>query len=142
MNRTTCVDASFIVAMLTVERYTVQATSRWKTWLDDDWNIVAPTLLGYEVASALYRKAVQHTIDQDSYQQALQQFLTMDIEQIYMPELHIRAGVLAKKYDRPNTYDAHYLALAEHKECPLWTADERLYNRVKDKFELIRWVDE
>ena len=52
----------------------------------------------------------------------------------------IRAFELATRFRRPAAYDAHYLALAEHLACPFWTADERLYNSVRDSFPLIRWL--
>jgi predicted nucleic acid-binding protein len=142
MNRAVCVDASFIVAMLTPERYTTLATTRWKTWIEDDFRILAPTLLGYEVTSALYRKVLKEQIEPKDGKVALEQFLSMDIESIHLPELHAEASKLAKQFNRPNVYDAHYLALAHHLACPLWTADERLYNTVKEKFEWIKWVEE
>lgn len=142
MNRAVCVDASFIVAMLAPERYTTLATARWKAWIEDDFRILAPSLLGYEVTSALYRKVLQEQIEPKDGQAALEQFLAMDIESIHLPELHAKASNLAKQFNRPNTYDAHYLAMAEHLACPLWTADERLYNTVKEKFEWIKWVEE
>ncbi|MCJ7583584.1 MAG: type II toxin-antitoxin system VapC family toxin [Anaerolineales bacterium] len=142
MNRAVCVEASFIVAMLTPERYTTLATTRWKTWIEDDFRILTPTLLGYEVSSALYRKVLKEQIEPKDGKVALEQFLSMDIESIHLPELHTEASKLAKQFNRPNVYAAHYLALARHLACPLWTADERLYNTVKEKFEWIKWVEE
>lgn len=142
MSRAVCIDASFIVALLTPERYTTSATARWKAWIKDDFRILAPSLLGYEVTSALYRKVLQEQIEPKDGKVALEQFLAMDIESIHLPELHAKAGNLAKQFNRPNTYDAHYLAMAEHLACPLWTADERLYNTVKEMFEWIKWVEE
>jgi predicted nucleic acid-binding protein len=142
MNKAVCVDASFVVALLTGEQYTTPATAHWKEWLDDDLKILAPTLFGYEVTSALYRKVLQKAIEPESGQEALRQFLAMDIESTYLPELHARATELAMQFKRPNTYDAHYLALAEYSSCPLWTADERLFNAVKGTFKWIRWIEE
>jgi len=142
MNRAVCVDASFIVAMLTPERYTTLATARWKAWIEGDQRILAPALLAYEVTSALHRMVVQEAIKPEDSRVALQQFIAMDIEFIHLPELHIKASELAKRFNRPNVYNAHYLALARHLACPLWTADERLYNTVKEKFEWIKWVEE
>jgi predicted nucleic acid-binding protein len=94
------------------------------------------------VTSAIYRNILQGKIASKDGQKALQQFLALDIRAVYLPELHRTASALAKQFKRPNTYDAHYLALADHLACPLWTADERLYNTVKEKFTLIRWVEE
>lgn len=142
MSETACVDASLIVAMLLPERYTEAATKLWETWINNDVQIVAPTLLSYEVTSAIYRKVLQGKITSQDGQAALQQFLAMDIQTLHLPELHHAASALATQFHRPNTYDAHYLALADHLAYPLWTADERLYNTVKERFALIRWVEE
>ena len=142
MNTTVCLDASLVVAILLPERYSARAMELWELWINQDVRTVAPALLGYEVTSAIYRKALQGKITWQDSQAALQQFLAMDIEIIHLPELHSAAHALAQQFNRSNTYDAHYLALANHLTCPLWTADERLYNTVKEEFDLICWVEE
>ena len=142
MKRAVCVDAGAIVALLASEKYTVPVSARWKTWIEDDLRILAPALLGYEVTSALSRKVIRSAIDPQDCQAALQHFVEMDIEYIRLPELHLKANTLAKQFNRPSTYDAHYLAVADHFSCPLWTADERLFNTVKGKFEWIKWIEE
>jgi predicted nucleic acid-binding protein len=142
MNRAVSIDASAIVALLTTERFTAPVTDLWKSWIEDDSRILAPALLGYEVTSALYRKVICATLDPQDCQAALEQFVAMDIEYIHLPELHFKATTLAKKFNRPNTYDAYYLALAEHFSCQLWTADERLFNIVRGKYEWIKWIEE
>lgn len=40
--------------------------------------------------------------------------------------LHRRAMNIARRFSLPATYDAHYAALAEKLNAPLWTADKRL----------------
>ena len=47
---------------------------------------------------------------------------------------------LAGEFNRPRAYDAQYLALAKRLSCEFWTADERLFNAVKDKFPYIHWL--
>lgn len=37
-------------------------------------------------------------------------------------------------------HDAHYLALAQTLDCEFWTADERLYNAVRDQLPWVRWL--
>jgi len=142
MDESVCVDASLIVALLMPERYTSPATHLWETWASQDIRIVAPSLLGYEVTSALYRKVFRGEITPEDGLAALQQFVALNIETLTLPELHFSAAELARQFNRPNTYDAHYLALSKHLASALWTADERLYNTVRDKFPFIRWVEE
>jgi len=136
-----CVDASFVIALIVPERFTDSATKLWKKWYENDDRIAAPSLLRYEVTNAIYRKVFQGLVNLDDGEAALRQFLELDIEYAYLPALHVKASELAKSFYRPNTYDAHYLALAYHLNCPLWTADERLYNSVKDKSTSVKWIE-
>ncbi|MGH9783045.1 MAG: type II toxin-antitoxin system VapC family toxin, partial [Terriglobia bacterium] len=56
--------------------------------------------------------------------------------------IHPRALELTERFNFQAAYDAHYLALAEAHRCECWTADERLWNRVKGEFAWVRWVGE
>jgi predicted nucleic acid-binding protein len=142
MTSTVCVDASLIVALVIPERYTVQAMNLWESWIQHDFRIVAPTLLDYEVTSAFYRKVWRGLICESDGHAALQLYLALDIEKIDLPELHFLATGLARQFSRPNTYDAHYLALSNHLAVPFWTADEKLYHAVTEQFSLIHWIEE
>jgi predicted nucleic acid-binding protein len=37
-------------------------------------------------------------------------------------------------------YDAAYLTLAETLETELWTGDRRLFEKVRGRSELVRWI--
>jgi predicted nucleic acid-binding protein len=135
-----CVDASFMVALLVPESFSHTALKHWEEWIIGDMQIVAPALLWYEVISALYRKALRNLITWEDSQAAQAQFLVLDIAYQEPQGLPLRAVELAKFFQRPNTYDAFYLALAENLDCQLWTADERLFNSVQKNFQNIRWL--
>ena len=137
-----CVDASFMVALLVPESFSQTALTLWGEWVLGDVEILAPALLRYEVISALYRKGLRGLVTWEDSQAAQAQFLALDIELLDPQVLSDRAADLAGIFQRPNTYDAFYLALAEHLDCKLWTADERLYNAVHASFGYIRWVGE
>ena len=47
---------------------------------------------------------------------------------------------LAARFRLRASYDAQYLALAQLRGCPLWTADERLYNSVQAELPRVRWL--
>ena len=51
-----------------------------------------------------------------------------------------RGYELATRYNRPTAYDAQYLALAERLSCDFWTADERMFNAIKDHSPNIHWL--
>ena len=142
MESRVCVDASFMVALLMPESFSQTTLRLWEEWVLGDVEISAPSLLRYEVISALYRKALRSLVTWEDSQSAQVQFLSLDIDFKDPKELPARAVELARFYQRPNTYDAFYLALAEHLDCKLWTADERLYNTVSKDFGYLRWLGE
>jgi predicted nucleic acid-binding protein len=37
-------------------------------------------------------------------------------------------------------YDAAYIALAEALETELWTGDRKLFEKVRDRTESVRWI--
>jgi predicted nucleic acid-binding protein len=67
-------------------------------------------------------------------------FLALPIEFLNPAGLHYQALVLADALGLPATYDAHYLALAEHFGCELWTDDQRLLRHVAESLPFVRWI--
>ncbi len=47
---------------------------------------------------------------------------------------------IAQALNLPTIYDALYLALARDHGCEFWTADERLYNAVRDRLPWVHWI--
>ena len=52
----------------------------------------------------------------------------------------VKNPAMAQQFSLPSAYDAHYLALAESRQCECWTADERLWNTVKNALPWVRWL--
>lgn len=73
-------------------------------------------------------------------QAGLRTSLEFAIEIREEPGLQSRAMTLAHQLGRPTTYDCQYLALAEHAQCQLWTADQRFYNAARDAYPWMRWI--
>jgi predicted nucleic acid-binding protein len=137
-----CVDANVVVALVTAELFSRAAFGLWQEATRKDWQPVAPSLLRYEVTSALRRKIVQGAMASEDAYQALREALALDIDYLDPADLSLRALELAARFQRPSAYDAHYLALAGHLECPFWTADERLCNAIRTDFPHIHWLGE
>jgi predicted nucleic acid-binding protein len=137
-----CIDASFGVALLVPERFNLAALQLWEVWIKEDAEIITPGLFTYEVTSALYRKAFRRLISWSDVHEILMNFTQLQITSYNDHSLVERAVELAKEFQRPNTYDAFYLALAERQDCPFWTADERLFNAIHSKLSLAHWLGE
>lgn len=135
-----CVDASIVVALVTPEVQSERALALWVEWMRGNVDVVAPTLLRYEVTSALRRKVVRGMMSLQDARRSLEEALSLSIELRDPPDLSLRAFDLAARFDHPAAYDAHYLALAEMLEGEFWTADERLHNAIQEDFPNIRWL--
>ena len=98
----------------------------------------------YEVANALFQRVRKGEITVAKATQALEDVLFPELVLNFLEyvELSKRAITLAQQYSLPATYDAHYLALAEHEKCEYWAADSRLCNAVRDKLPWVRQLSE
>jgi predicted nucleic acid-binding protein len=104
-------------------------------------SIVAPTLLPLEVTNILrQRMRGKDGLSLTEAARQLGDFLAFPIEFHNPVGLHFQALVLADALGLPATYDAHYLALAEHLGCELWTDDLRLMRHVTESLPFVRWI--
>jgi predicted nucleic acid-binding protein len=127
---TICVDANIIIR-LTLKLDDEIIKQLWTTWMSQDFQLVAPTLLYYEVANGLYKQEKSGRISSELVRNTLDFALTLPIQLVGDAALHQRAHTLAAQYSLAATYDAHYLALAERLDIDLWTTDAKLFNAVR-----------
>jgi predicted nucleic acid-binding protein len=139
---TVVVDASMAAMWSLPERLSERALERASEWANEGTRLLAPCLLVAEVTSAVYKRVVRGELDLSAAEAALAVVLRFPIELREEPGVPARALQLAHEHRRPNTYDSHYLALAERRECEFWTGDERLYKAVKSKLSWVRWIGE
>jgi predicted nucleic acid-binding protein len=133
---TVCVDASLIVRLVISEADPFH--TQWQIWSERHYRLVSPSLLFYEVVNALYQYEKAKILPTESVNKALAAALAFPIELLGDSWLHHRAKVLAKVYNLPAAYDAHYLALSEQMDIDLWTADARLVKALQPFG--IQWV--
>lgn len=132
-----CVDASLVVRFVTSDA-SEQMRELWRTWLNAAHDLLAPTLLSYELTNALYRYQRAGTMDAESVDEAQRIAMRLPITLYGDRDLHRRALALADRLSLPAAYDAHYLALAERLDAELWTADRRLASRAQPEMP---WVN-
>jgi predicted nucleic acid-binding protein len=134
MSLTICVDASFVIKLVTDEPHSDRADELWKAWLEADAEIVAPELLPFEVTSVIRKKVQRGVVTPEDGAVAFDAFWEVLTSVALVPpnRLCARAWELASRYHQPNLYDAYYVALAEQLECALWTADDHLRRAMPD----------
>jgi predicted nucleic acid-binding protein len=136
------VDASIALKWVLDEPDSDRAQILLAEWIDKGLVILAPALLAYEATNSLYRIARKGEITRDRARQALTKILFTGLELDFSQDasLSMKAMELSERFDRPATYDSHYLALAEREGCEFWTADTRLWNSIRGKFSWARWM--
>jgi predicted nucleic acid-binding protein len=138
------IDASVLLAFyLPAEPYKAQALALLGDAAAGLVRLVTPTLAYYEVLNALSRAVRGLKKGQElSIEDALEILTAMaglELEERHVKGLGEQILRISQMYQR-TSYDAAYLALAEHEGSPLITGDKRLYNAVKEKLPWVRWI--
>ena len=124
-----CVDASLIVRLLIGPQSEI-IRSLWDKWAQEEWVMVAPGLIHYEILNALYQSEKHGKLSADTVNEAFDLARSLSIRLYSDAELHLRAIQLTRHFSLPASYDAHYLALAERLGVEFWTCDTNLVKKV------------
>jgi len=137
---TVVVDASLAAMWAIPERFSARALALARQWAEEETRLIAPCLLLTEVTNAFFKRLLRGEINLSNAITALEVVFGFNVEICEEPGLHSRAMELSYQLKRPNTYDCHYLALAEIHRCDLWTGDEKFFNSVAKTFPRVKWV--
>ncbi len=102
--------------------------------------MIAPMLLGYEVASVLRRRTREGEITDAAAKLALADILRIVTLLPFDHALTERAMDLGASTGQKLAYDAQYLALAERMGADFWTADARFLKEAQGQFARARWI--
>lgn len=136
-----CVDASFLIRLIESGDENTETVLLWEQWHENGYEIVAPTLLLYEVSNAFFQYVRYGTLLLDEAQDALQAAINFNITLYGDALLHAGALDIAREYGLKASYDAHYLALAERLGVDFWTADRRLVRAVQSQLDWVHLVE-
>ncbi len=139
-NSPICVDASVMVRLLVPSRDSL-ARDKWEQWSTDSRSLIAPTLLYYEVANALYQYQRSGQLSAEAIRAALQAAQSLSVELLAEPEIHELALKIADQFELSATYDAHYLALSASFGAEFWTADRRLCRKVQPNMPWVHLLE-
>ncbi len=133
------VDASVVIKWFVPEVHTEAAQSLLREGL----SLSSPDLVRAEVGNVLWKKWRRDEVSSDTVEAVLRDLGGFSLEiKASTPLLGIAWNV-ARSFDR-SFYDSLYVALAMHTDCPLVTADRKLYNAFgeSDLSRNLLWVED
>ncbi|NJK58216.1 MAG: type II toxin-antitoxin system VapC family toxin [Pleurocapsa sp. SU_5_0] len=140
MPKVICVDANFIVRLLSDPPNALSYSNLWRQWKSSGDRIIAPTIFCYEVTNVFHRMSLAGQILPEVAEQLLEDAFNLEIILYGDRDLHKRAFALARTLNLSAAYDAHYLALSERFDAEFYTSDKRLFNSVKETITSIHLV--
>jgi predicted nucleic acid-binding protein len=134
------VDASLAVKWIEQEPYSAEASALLENWRLRHCRLLAPALFAYEATNAIAKRVKRAQLTLEAAKQRLAALLENGPALEQDPGINLRALEIMERFALPSAYDAHYLALAETRQCECWTADERLWNTVKKELSWVHWI--
>jgi predicted nucleic acid-binding protein len=112
-------------------------------WKQEGDTIYVPALWRYETTSTLTKLVYFKDLTEAEAIRALDLIAALKVELIPPDSDQAqKAFEWTLRLRRAAAYDSFYLVLAETTTDGLWTADERLYNAIKELLPWVHWVGE
>jgi len=121
------------------EEYSQKALSLLDKYVSNELDILAPSLLEYEVINGLMIAKKRGRIQEKKVLTAIDGFISLELNLINLSLYYPKVINYCRVYDR-SAYDASYLALANEEGISLVTADKGLYNVVKKDLKWVKWL--
>lgn len=117
------VDSSFVLSFLFPDELTKNVKDFFKEFIDKRTELIAPTILPYEVANGLKSATRRKRLSEDEASKLIERF-----QKLHIPLASIdMSAVLAYAIEKNlSVYDASYAWLARRYNCELMTHDKLL----------------
>lgn len=134
------VDASFLLKLFLPEKKSEKTQEHWKIWIEKSIEVVAPTLIIFEVLSVIRNKTFRGILEEGDASEIIRQINNLQLTLIYNEDLLNLSWEIGSILKTPALHDCFYIALSKFLNVPLWTADSKLYNIAKKKFPFINLI--
>ena len=101
-------------------------------------SLLVPSFWEYEVVNGINKAVARGHLNEEEGYEAVALVLALHAEKAVLPSAQ-ESYQLARKYQR-SVYDSWYVHLAETRGCQFWTADQKLYNALKNLTPWVKWL--
>jgi len=131
------VDASIAIKWFLPEIHSADALRLLRT----EYSLLAPDLLWAEVGNILWKRRRRNEVSNETASAILQDLRRLPLQIRPCETLAETAWSIATHRDR-SFYDSLYLALGNQEECPMVTADGKLFNALGGPASGLLWVED
>ncbi len=142
MDNDVCIDASLALAWLLPKERSQATDGLILQWHTKGMRLITAPLFHPEVASVIRQQVYFKKLPPEEGEDVFSLYLQLKVETVDEPEIYHLAWELARKFNLPRTYGMQYLAVAELRDCELWTNDTRFINSLQGKAPRLRWAGE
>lgn len=134
------VDASVALKwFLSDEQFGQAALSLLDKYVSFELEIIAPSLLSYEVLNGLSIAQQRGRVETEKTVMAFEGFVELEIAKKNIFSIYNKIIHFSKSFNL-SIYDASYLGVADEEGIDLVTADKTLFNKTKTNLKWIRWL--
>jgi len=138
-DRKIIVDASIAVKWFNPsEDFGEIAARLFRSYKQGEFSFTVPEFFYYEVANGINKAIARKDITKEEGMEAIDTILGLEMEVYSLPD--VKSVYSFSQRCKRSIYDCFYLMLAQSLGIEFWTADEKLYNAVKDSIKSVKWI--
>jgi predicted nucleic acid-binding protein len=102
--------------------------------------LIAPPMFESETDSIIQTRIFENRVTWDIADKTYKLLDNAPVAIVTHPLMRQRSREIAKQFNQRKVYDATYAALAELRNCDLWTADKAFYEVVKYALSFVKYL--
>jgi predicted nucleic acid-binding protein len=136
-----CVDANIAIKwFIKGEFMRHKALKLFSESVTNGITLIAPPLFESETDSIIQTRIFENRVTWDIADKTYKLLDNAPVAIVTHPLMRQRSREIAKQFNQRKVYDATYAALAELRNCDLWTADKAFYEAVKDALSFVKYL--
>jgi predicted nucleic acid-binding protein len=139
--RSYVVDASVATRFLLEEDLSGEAKAVLRGYFEDEFDLVAPPIIVYEVGNSLRTATARNVVDPARAVEYFRRFLGMKLGRLSIDDADLDAALGLSISKGLSYYDGIYVWASRKEGMPLLTADDRQYAIARSETEVIHLKD-